>query len=493
MNDQKDLTLIIRSQFPIVVVETQEELRLLGLLERIANLEGQMLFVWSVADGLRRHEKPDPIPQTYQLFDTLRHIDKTLQNGIYVLLDAHPFLEDPVIRRLIREISLEYEKTARTLIFVSPKIQISPELKRMSARFELAVTDMNDIRAIFKEEADRWVQLQGAPVRGKQEAVDGLTAHLVGMCRDDARRLIRQVIQDDGMITGADLERVLRFKREALGDHTAVSLELDTGTFDDVAGLRNLKRWLDLRRNVFIGKVSSTTLDAPKGVLLLGVQGAGKSMAAKAIAGSWGVPLLRLDFGALYNKFHGETERNLRDALKAAEALAPCVLWIDEIEKGIVSDVSGSSDGGVSGRILGTLLTWMSERHSKVFLAATANSVTQLPPELLRKGRFDEIFFVDLPSAPTRQEIFKLHLSRRSLNAADFDTDTLSQASDGFSGAEIEQAIVSALYEAMAVEASLNTGHITQELQRTKPLSVIREEEITALRTWAAERTLMAE
>jgi len=493
LNDQKDLTLIIRSQFPIVVVETHEELRFLGLVERIANLEEQALFVWSVANGLRRHGKPDSTPQTNQLFDALRHIDKSPQNGIFVLLDAHPFMDDPVIRRLIREISLEYHKVPRTLIFVSPRIEMPPELVRKSARFELTVTDVNDIRTILQEEGELWTRTQSTPLRGKQETVDALTAHLAGMCRDDARRLIRQVIRDDGMITPADVERVLRFKQDALMKEGALSLELDSGSFQNVAGLNNLKRWLDLRRNVFIGKTNGAIVDTPKGVLLLGVQGAGKSMAAKAIAGGWSLPLLRLDFGALYNKFHGETERNLREALKSAEALSPCVLWIDEIEKGITVDGSGGSDGGVSGRVLGTLLTWMAERRTKVFLVATANDVSRLPPELLRKGRFDEIFFVDLPSGLVRREIFRLHLERRRINAADFDLDALAQASDGFSGAEIEQAIVSAIYEALAADAGLNAEHVMQELRRTRPLSVVRAEDVAALRAWAAERTVSAD
>src|SRR5688500_11314703 len=204
MNDQKDLTLIIRSQFPIVIVETHEEQRFVSLLERISNLEDQALFVWSVTNGLRRQNRTDVIPQTYQLRVVLRHIDKTSQNGIYALLDAHPFLEDPVICRLIREIAIEYHNTSRTLVFVSPQIQMPPELLKMSARFELSLTDANGIREIFKEEANKWELQQSQTLRGKQEVVDTLTAHLVGMCRNDARRLIRQVIQDDGMITTAD-------------------------------------------------------------------------------------------------------------------------------------------------------------------------------------------------------------------------------------------------------------------------------------------------
>jgi SpoVK/Ycf46/Vps4 family AAA+-type ATPase len=226
--------------------------------------------------------------------------------------------------------------------------------------------------------------------------------------------------------------------------------------------------------------------------MLLGVQGSGKSLAAKAVAGAWGVPLLRLDFATLYNKFFGETERNLREALASAEAMAPCVLWIDEIEKGLASDSSGGTDGGVSRRILGTLLTWLSERKGRVFIVATANDIEQLPPELIRKGRLDEIFFVDLPDAPTRAEIFAIHLARRELRSAAFDLDALADAAEGFSGAEIEQAVVSALYEAHARNQPLDQALLLAEIGRTRPLSVVMSERIAALRDWAAERTVPA-
>ena len=225
--------------------------------------------------------------------------------------------------------------------------------------------------------------------------------------------------------------------------------------------------------------------------MLLGVQGCGKSLAAKAVAGAWGVPLMRLDFGALYNKFLGETERNLREALKAADAMAPCVLWIDEIEKGVATNDS-TSDGGESRRILGTLLTWMAERDSRVFIVATSNDIEALPPELVRKGRLDEIFFVDLPDAESRAEILRIHLSRRHLDPSKFDRAALSAKTDGFSGAEIEQAVVAAMYEANAKGGDVTSDLIEAEIARTRPLSVVMGERIAYLRAWALDRTVMA-
>ncbi len=488
-----DLALIIRSRFPVVQVETREETRIMKLLERVTNLEGWALFVWSVADGLKRLPRTDVVTQTYEFQAALRHIDKTPQNGVYTMLDAQPYFEDPVNVRLIKEIAQDYSKTARTLVFIGAQLDLPADLARMSARFNLPLPDAAEVREIFKEEAQLWQRQENrGPLKGDQQAVELMVQHLAGMCEEDARRLIREAIRDDGLINFDDVQRVLRFKRDALDQGGLLEFEMDTGDFNEVGGLGSLKHWLDLRRTAFSGDAATFGVDPPKGVLLLGVQGAGKSLAAKAIAGSWRVPLMRLDFAVLYNKFHGESERNLRAALKQAEAMAPCVLWVDEIEKGLASD-GGESDGGVSRRMLGTVLTWMAERTAKVFLVATANDVTQLPPELLRKGRVDEIFFVDLPDVATRADIFRIHLRKRKLDPAKFELSQLAAAAEGFSGAEIEQAVVAAIYEALAAKQPLATRHVLAEIGRTRPLSVVMAEKVAALREWAAGRTVKAD
>ena len=267
-------------------------------------------------------------------------------------------------------------------------------------------------------------------------------------------------------------------------------VEDETAACADVAGLARLKQWVEQRRAIFLGENKVAGLDPPKGLLLLGVQGCGKSLAAKAIAGSFGVPLVRLDFGALYNKYHGETERNLRESLKNAEELSPCVLWCDEIEKGLATS---DSDDGVSRRVLGALLTWMAERKQPVFLVATANDVSRLPPELLRKGRFDEIFFIDLPDTAARDAIFRVHFDKRKLDWAEFELDRLVEHSAGFSGAEIEQAVVSALYAAHADGVPLQQRHVVAELKATRPLSVLMAEPVQQLRDWAKTRTVSAD
>jgi len=301
---------------------------------------------------------------------------------------------------------------------------------------------------------------------------------------------VRRLIHADGRIAQADVQAAQRAKFELLGRGGVLSFEPDLADFEQVAGLSRLKRWITQRRAIFVEGQAPKGLDPPRGVLLLGVQGCGKSLAAKACAGGFGVPLLRLDFGALYNKYHGETERNLREALKAAEAMAPCVLWCDEIEKGLATS---SSDDGVSKRVLGSLLTWMNERKSPVFLVATANDVSQLPPEFLRKGRFDEIFFVDLPNAEARQAALRIHLQRRELALEHFDLEALSAATDGYSGAEIEQAIVAALYDAHADGRPLDTPRLLASIRATRPLSVLMAERVQWLRDWARERCVPAD
>jgi len=315
-----------------------------------------------------------------------------------------------------------------------------------------------------------------------------MVANLAGLTDTDARRLVRNAIGNDGAITADDVPAVVEAKRQLAGQGGLLSFDYNTAQLGDVGGFANLKRWLQ-RRGAYFSDPKLGAADRPRGVLLLGVQGGGKSLAAKAVAGIWKVPLLRLDFGVLYNKFFGETERNMREALRTAEVMAPCVLWCDEIEKGIST---GDYDSGTSKRLLGTLLTWMAENDRRVFIVATANDVTALPPELMRKGRLDEIFFVDLPDDSVRREIFAIHLEKRDLDPKHFDLARLAELSEGFTGAEIEQAIVAARYTATAQETTADTHIIAHELTLTKPLSVVRAEDIAHLRAWASDRTVSA-
>jgi SpoVK/Ycf46/Vps4 family AAA+-type ATPase len=484
-----DLELLIRSRVPIILIETADEPRALELFTRLAIAIGKPVMRWSVTSGLQRIDL-DLQPQTHAKdpHQALGQIKATSTPGIYLLLDFHPYLENPGHVRMIKEIALGYSESQHTLVFISHACELPEELRAFSARFDLALPDQKALEAWIREEARSWSEIHpGRKVKTDNVTLDRLVRQLGGLTESDARRLIRNAIHDDGAITESDLPQLNRLKYELLDQGGALSFEFDTVRFAEVGGLARLKHWLGQRKDVFLSP--DAALDPPKGILLVGVQGGGKSLAAKAVAGLWQLPLLRLDFGTLYNKFFGETERNLRNSLRTAEAMAPCVLWVDEIEKAIAS---GDYDSGTSKRVLGTLLTWLAERDQPVFMVATANRIDALPPELIRKGRLDEIFFVDLPDSAARIQIFDIHLSKRGQHAQAFNLAELARHSDGFSGAEIEQAVVAALYLAREQRRPLDTGHLLSELEQTRPLSVVMAEQVEALRDWARHRTVMA-
>lgn len=491
MNELKDLELIIASGTPIILLETHDEQRVQALFERLATRLGRALYRWSVATGLQRLDgdyagsmaKREPA-------ELLGYILAATEPGLYLLLDFHPWLDDPVTVRLIREAAQKHHGSLHTMVLVGPALPTPVELRTLAARFEFDLPTPEQLEALIHEEGERWGRNTQRRVQASSRVISALARNLAGLTFSDARRLVRNAIVDDNMLTDDDMPAIMEAKYRLLDLGGVLAFEMDTGKFTNVAGMKNLKSWLDKRRDVFLSDTAPPGLDPPRGLLLLGVQGGGKSMAAKAVAGAWGLPLLRLDFATLYNKYYGETERNLRESLRTASTMAPCVLWIDEIEKGLSTD---RDSGGPSKRILGTLLTWMAERKNKVFLVATANDIESLPPELLRKGRFDEIFFVDLPAPEVRARIFEIHLAMREQEPSTFDLDTLATAADGFTGAEIEQAVVSALYTAHARGETLDTGHVRTEIDNTRPLSVLMAEKINHLRSWASERTVPAD
>ena len=490
-NDIHDLGLVLDSKVKLVLIESWDERRVLETLTGLAVRRGLSLFTWSITEGLRRGDIAGEAfaeGSSHEPEAALRLIKADPQASLYVMCDLHPFLDDnPKLVRLLKEVAMADGAHAPTLVLVSHACRLPPEVQRYAARFNLALPGEDELLAIVREEAARWSERnRNRRVRTDNRTLQQVVKNLRGMSHAEARLLARNLICDDGAITQEDLPELNKAKFELLDLDGVLSYEHDTARFADVGGLANLKRWLGERQRIFF---AGEGVDIPKGVLLVGVQGSGKSLAAKAVAGLWGLPLLRLDFGCLYNKFFGETERNLREALALAEQMSPCVLWVDEIEKGLAS---GDQDGGVSQRVLGTLLTWMAERKSSVFMVATANVIDRLPPELVRKGRFDELFFVDLPEAEIRAEIFRIHLQRRELDCSAFDLAQLAAASEGFSGAEIEQVVVSALYAAQAQQQAVDTGTLLRGIQATAPLSVIMAERLAELRAWARGRTVSA-
>ncbi|WP_226467465.1 AAA family ATPase [Luteimonas panaciterrae] len=495
MSELQDLAALIRAGTPLIVIETPDEARVIDLFRQSLLHVWRALYRWSITEGLRRIDldNEDPAETPPDTGTTLSAIRNASQRGVYLLLDFHPYLGYAGTQRQLRDILQRRDCQPHCLVLIGQKIELPDELETLATRFAPRLPDANALLKLVQDEARAYATENGGKrVEVDADAVRQIVRNLQGLSLTDARRIARQLIFRDGVLNANDLPELAKLKFELLNRSGHLHYEYDTARFADVAGAKRLKRWIEQRRKVFVEGNAPPGLDPPKGVLLLGVQGCGKSLLAKAVAGGFGVPLVRLDFGTLYDKFHGETERNLRMALASTEQLAPCVLWIDEIEKGLAGD-GGDSDGGVSRRVLGYLLTWMAERKSQVFLVATANQVDALPPELLRKGRFDEIFFVDLPDAAAREEIFALHLRKRGLTAEEFDLAALAQAANGFSGAEIEQAIVSALYAAHAASAPLNEFQLRAELKQTRPLSVLMAEQVSALREWARERTVSAD
>jgi ATP-dependent 26S proteasome regulatory subunit len=490
MQDIHDLATLLKARTPIVLIESREEQRVIDLMAHVANKLRLPLYAWNVAEGMRRVGSGNEHTSNREPVEMLQHIWSLRMEGVYLLLDFHPYLDDPTHVRIIKEICMQAEQHRQTLVFVSHDLKMPPELSHFAARFDVSLPDEKAITRIVAQVAERWSQEQpGQRVRADREAMQGLVKNLQGLSAMEAARLARLAIYDDGAITQADAPTIAKAKYDVLNQDGVLSFEHDTAHLSDVGGLTRFKAWLRQREAVFKNAGAQQGLEPPKGILLLGVQGGGKSLAAKAVAGTWGVPLLRLDFGALYDKYFGETERRTREALKMAETMQPCVLWIDEIEKGVAT---GEGENGTTRRVLGTLLTWMAERKASVFIVATANDIKALPPELMRKGRLDEVFFVDLPDHAIRRDIFTIHLTRRNLDPKTFDLDALTEASAGFSGSEIEQAIVSGLYAVAHGSGSLDTDLLLDELSATRPLSVVMAEHIAAIRAWAQDRTVPA-
>ena len=490
-----ELQTLLSSRVALIVIESREEARVLALVQetslKVRVGRGWGVFQWTVTEGLRRIDVDLGGPQrTLSAPDqVLKHLKATPMAGIYVLLDFQPYLNDPVNVRLLKDIAQDYDRVARTVVLMSCDLTLPEELEHLAARLHLSMPSANERLMIVTRVAREWTAANPTkPVHLEPEALAKLVDNLNGLTASDAERLVRHAIFDHGTLTLSDMPGVMSAKYDLLNRRGSLSYEPATAKFTDVGGMQNLRHWLANRKPAFDG--SAPELDPPKGVLLLGVQGCGKSLAARAAAGIFGVPLVRLDFGALYTKWQGEAEKNLRESLQAAEGLAPCVLWVDEIEKALSG---GDGDSGVSRRVLGTFLTWLAEQRSRIFVVATANDITTLPPELIRKGRFDEIFFVDLPNPAARAEIIAIHTHKRGLAFNPAELAALAGRCEKFSGAEIEQAVVAALYSAHAAGKPVTAALIAQEMQSTRPLAVVMAENVAALRAWAAGRTVSAD
>ena len=503
-----DLKTLARSLHPLIILESIEEERTDALLLAAANELRQPLFEWSVTRGLRRvgvaapaavgartgparGAGADPAPAfihgTMDPLGVLRHIETLTVTALFHLKDLGPHLTNPALARAFRDVVGRFGATRSTIVLTGQLLKLPGELAGLAVPLRLSLPDERELAAMMRTLVSSLRSRDRVRVSLTTDDERAFVRALTGLTLNQARQTLAYAALEDGRLDAADLGTLVRRKAETVRESGLFEYFPVEDNTHELGGFANLKRWLERAQLGFSDEAQALNLRPPRGVLIVGVQGCGKSLAAKAIARSWRLPLLKLDAGSLYDKFVGESEKNLRRATDLAESMAPVVLWIDEIEKAF-SPSAPDADGGVSRRLLGAFLTWLQEHRSQVFVVAVANDVFGLAPELLRKGRFDETFFVDLPDESERDAVLRIHLAFRRQDLARFDLPALVQATDGFSGAEIEQVVVSGLYRALHRKVDLDTPLLREEIAATVPLSVSRREDLEALRLMARDR-----
>ncbi len=456
---------------------------------------GAHLWRWDAVDGLSAPYAADspPIEATTHPAAAMEWLVINDLSSVVLLIDVASHLDDPRTLRTLRRLLVHAARSGSCVVLLDHESELPDAVAAWATPLHIGYPDDDEIDKLVRGTLRELHQQQDIEVDISPGDYSLILKNLRGLARRQCVQIVRDVVADDRRFDADDLNHVLASKRRLIGERGVLEYVESPTSLDQIGGMTRLKGWLAERERAFGSKAAEFGITPPRGILLLGVQGAGKSLCAKAIATAWRRPLLRLDPGVLYDRYIGESERRMREAFAQAEAMAPIVLWIDEIEKGFASAGESGNDGGLSRRMFGSLLTWMQEHSSPVFLVATANDVQSLPPELLRKGRFDEIFFVDLPGEAARAAIFRTHLARRKQEPERFDMPTLVAAADGYSGAEIEQAILSGMHAAFNTQKKLKTEHIVDALRGSPPLSVIMAERIAALRHWAASRCVPAE
>lgn len=507
-----ELALLLKARFPLLYVESYEEARVLAEIRAVAADPARIrtprpVWVWSSTGGL---VDPDGSTVTAST-DPGRAIDIAARHdepAVFVFCDLHSSLgaggrpEDAAVVRRLRETAAAFQTgaVARALVIVAPELCIPTDLGKDITIVDFALPSTAEIRDTLDAMVAANAQSGRIRVDLDEQGRERLVSAARGLTLQEAENAFARAIVRDGTLTADDVRIVTDEKRQTIrksGVLEYVTTELD---LDDVGGLQNLKRWLAKRNNSWLAEASAYGLPSPRGVLITGVPGCGKSLTAKAVAAAWQLPLLRLDVGRVFSGLVGSSEQNMRSALRAAEAIAPCILWIDEIEKGFAGASGGAGDSGTSSRVFGSFLSWMQDKSAPVFVIATANNIDALPPEFLRKGRFDEIFFVDLPTAAERRQIWRLHVGKALTRPAvagalalDAQTlDALAGASEGYSGAEIEQAVIAALFDAYNDQRPLTLDDLRRAVGTMVPLSVTMAPQISAIRSWASVRAVGA-
>jgi SpoVK/Ycf46/Vps4 family AAA+-type ATPase len=496
MSFDQEIEILIRARYPILYLVSSEEARLQTLLLDVAQRRQKKVYEWSCTTGLvpagtsiqsqkhRHAPTKDPLAALDQVIDQV-------EPAIFIFKDFHPFLTRnnfAVVRRL-KEIALHLKNSFKTIILIAPVLDIPTELEKEITVLNHPLPTREELSELLDRIIEDVRQLNRVTIELDAAGSARLLQAALGLTLSEAENVFARIIVKSERLSGDDVNEVFAEKQQIIRKNGLLEYYATEETFANVGGLAVLKDWLQRRTRALTDEARQFGLPSPKGILLLGVQGCGKSLCAKAVSSLWHLPLLRFDVGRMFGSLVGSSEENIRKAIAVAESVAPAILWVDEIDKAFAgSQSSGASDGGTTARVFGTFLTWLSEKTAPVFVVATANDLSQLPPELLRKGRLDEIFFVDLPSADERAEIFRIHIARRGRAPEQFDLPALVERSAGFSGAEIEQAVISGLFDAFYSRSQLATAHVLEALCQTVPLSKTMDEHIGRLRAWAEGR-----
>jgi hypothetical protein len=491
-----ELELLVRARYGLIALETIEAEAAEQVARQIASDLSLHYYLWTRSKGLRRggHAGDPYIEATREPHHALEFIERE-GAGIVLLRDLAPYLTDPLVVSHLLDVVHAFSTRRGSLLLVGQDaVRLPDALRPHATTFQLPAPGYDDYRLLVDRLIRDYSARMPLVVELTPEDRTRLIQNLMGLSLAEAEKIVARQIIEDGRLRQTDVEGVIAAKRQAVRQDGLLEYYPPEGPLSHVAGLAGLKHWLARRRPVVADplRAAAQGLEFPKGVLLLGVPGCGKSLCAKAIACEWGLPLLKLDPANLFDKYVGDSEKNFKRAMQTAERMAPAILWIDELEKAFAGG-NGESDGGVSRRVFGTFLSWLQDRRGHVFVVATSNDVSQLPPEFIRKGRFDEVFFVDLPTPAARAEVFAIHLHKRRQDATHFDLGALAAASHGFTGAEIEGCITSALYAAFAAGTPLSTPLLLEEVARVRPLSQTMPERVEALREWARPRVVMAD
>lgn len=500
----EELEVLIRARYPIIYVVSWEEERVERCLRQIAESRNKKLFVWTLSSGIVKSGAEPPRGKTNATCDPLAALDSVVEQiepAIYLFKDFHHFTSGdgpracaniPVYRRL-RDVALHLRDTYKSIVIVSPLLRIAPELSKDITVLDFDLPRPDDFGQLLDRIVDDVKDNPQVKINLDTDSRERVLNAARGLTLKEAENVFAKTLVLDGKIDADDISIVFSEKQQIIKKSGLLEYYETQEGFGHVGGMKNLKQWFQKRSIAFTDRAAKFGLPPPRGVLLLGVQGCGKSLCAKAAAALWKQPLLRFDIGRLFSSLIGSSEENIRRAIQTAESVAPAILWIDEIDKAFAGATgSAGNDGGTSSRVFGTLLTWMSEKTSPVFVIATANDISHLPPELLRKGRLDDIFFVDLPTEEERIDMFRIHLKRRGRNPEKFDTAELARLSDGFSGAEIEEVVIAALFDAFSQRSDVDTEILKRSVGETVPLSKTMPEELNRLRTWAVGRARLA-